>query len=36
MANLTFPIRVNFPDEGQKELPEWWFCAGGKRKGEDV
>ena len=25
----------NFPDEGQKELPEWWFCAGGKRKGAD-
>lgn len=22
----------NFPDEGQKELPEWWFCAGAKRK----
>ena len=32
----TYCDEENFPDEGQKELPEWWFCAGGKRKGEDV
>ena len=24
----------NFPDEGQKELPEWWFCAGAERREE--
>lgn len=28
----TYCDEENFPDEGQKELPEWWFCAGGKRK----
>lgn len=31
----TYCDEENFPDEGQKELPEWWFCAGGKRKGSD-